>query len=491
MLKKFFLAAFLLFSNTSSFATHIVGGDLTARWLSGNDFEITFNFYRDCNPGNSDFDQTINVGVYDKATNVMQQIIVLPLLNRTILSLGDSCFTPPGLCVEYGLLQAVATIPDNVNGYYLTWCRCCRNSLITNIVNPLDAAIVFYLEIPNPALHNSSPAFGSYPDAYMCASQLNSQNFSCNDVDGDSLVYSLQTPFNGPASPTLTTPIPPQPAPYSFITWQAPYSGADMIGGSPVLNINSQTGILQGSPPNLGVYVFSVLVEEFRGGIKIGEIRRDIQYQVLTCNLIQPIYFVAPDTSIHTYTVVAGTQLSFPVKVDDLNPSDTVSLCGTSELFAFPELQFACDTGISEAVSQFTFAPSCDFIRDEPYHVTLIGQRENCYGLVTVHYDFDIQVVPVFAGSLDSLTPNVFTPNGDGKNDFFQLGIVNDSCFTGFRLKIYNRWGQEVFESTDAQFKWNGTTKDKKLPEGVYYYVMSLNLRNKKYEHHGNITLKL
>jgi gliding motility-associated-like protein len=71
--------------------------------------------------------------------------------------------------------------------------------------------------------------------------------------------------------------------------------------------------------------------------------------------------------------------------------------------------------------------------------------------------------------------PNVFTPNGDGNNDLFvpfPYKFVKD-----IDLKVYNRWGNLVFETTDPDIKWNGISieNDKLLVEGVYYYVCKVN----------------
>lgn len=72
----------------------------------------------------------------------------------------------------------------------------------------------------------------------------------------------------------------------------------------------------------------------------------------------------------------------------------------------------------------------------------------------------------------DSLVvPNVFTPNGDGHNDIFYIdpGDVSD-----FKLQIYNRWGQLLFENDDRYVFWDGTTPDsEEAPSGAYFYVIT------------------
>jgi gliding motility-associated-like protein len=65
---------------------------------------------------------------------------------------------------------------------------------------------------------------------------------------------------------------------------------------------------------------------------------------------------------------------------------------------------------------------------------------------------------------------NVFTPNGDGYNDYFVVKDIKN--YQPVKLAIYNRWGDELYSSSDYQNKWDGTYKGKKLPEGTYYYVI-------------------
>ena len=65
--------------------------------------------------------------------------------------------------------------------------------------------------------------------------------------------------------------------------------------------------------------------------------------------------------------------------------------------------------------------------------------------------------------------PNTFTPNGDGANDIF---TPYPFCFIeSVEFKVFNRWGQSVFETTDPNLNWDGKNrKGEDLPEGPYYY---------------------
>lgn len=80
--------------------------------------------------------------------------------------------------------------------------------------------------------------------------------------------------------------------------------------------------------------------------------------------------------------------------------------------------------------------------------------------------------------------PNVFSPNGDGYNDFFipiPLGAFDIYDIDKFEIKIYSRWGQLIFESADSSFKWNGNNKGgKPVSDGVYYYIAEITSKSDK-----------
>ena len=64
--------------------------------------------------------------------------------------------------------------------------------------------------------------------------------------------------------------------------------------------------------------------------------------------------------------------------------------------------------------------------------------------------------------------PNAFTPNGDGINDSF--GPVYQCYFADYLLRVFNRWGQEVFTSTDPAQGWDGRIDGKEAPSEVYMW---------------------
>lgn len=66
--------------------------------------------------------------------------------------------------------------------------------------------------------------------------------------------------------------------------------------------------------------------------------------------------------------------------------------------------------------------------------------------------------------------PNIFTPNGDGKNDFF-IPIPDPQFVQGIDFKVYSRWGNLVYNSTGATVYWDGKNNEgEQVTDGVYYY---------------------
>jgi len=67
----------------------------------------------------------------------------------------------------------------------------------------------------------------------------------------------------------------------------------------------------------------------------------------------------------------------------------------------------------------------------------------------------------------EMIIPNIFTPNGDGKNDVFKVKGLE--AYPGSQLTIFNRWGNEVYHSDNYLNNWDGSN----LAEGTYYYLLN------------------
>ena len=87
--------------------------------------------------------------------------------------------------------------------------------------------------------------------------------------------------------------------------------------------------------------------------------------------------------------------------------------------------------------------------------------------------------------------PNVFSPNGDGVNDYFFPRQFLTKGLTAFSMNIYNRWGQLIFTTTTLDGRgWDGKLNNVDQPEGVFVYVIDATFKDGQKEHHqGNVTL--
>lgn len=98
-------------------------------------------------------------------------------------------------------------------------------------------------------------------------------------------------------------------------------------------------------------------------------------------------------------------------------------------------------------------------------------------------FGLEVKVEPVFT----FYVPNSFTPDANGINDeFFGTG----EGFTSYSMWIYDRWGELIFESNEADYYWDGTYKNKQVQEGVYSYrFYLLDWQGHDHQYEGHVTL--
>ena len=103
-------------------------------------------------------------------------------------------------------------------------------------------------------------------------------------------------------------------------------------------------------------------------------------------------------------------------------------------------------------------------------YIKATNELTGCYTITT--FDISVYNCPPFI-------PDGFSPNGDGINDELNIAKLYN-IFTGFKLEVYNRWGNLVFESNQNYLPWNGRLFNRKklVPVGIYYYILNLNDSN-------------
>lgn len=162
----------------------------------------------------------------------------------------------------------------------------------------------------------------------------------------------------------------------------------------------------------------------------------------------QPVILVHPPQAILNANPTSGTA---PLVVDFTNNSTGA----TSYDWYFPSI----DTFSTTTMNGYTY------IYDSlgSYNVILVAHSANCSDTAVVTITVVNPVQP-----LDVETPNVFTPNGDGVNDFFTF---NTSNVAKLELIIVNRWGNLVYKTEDINFMWNGKDMNgRPVTEGVYFF---------------------
>tara|TARA_R110002050_G_scaffold147017_1_gene272629 strand:+ start:4351 stop:8619 length:4269 start_codon:yes stop_codon:yes gene_type:complete len=144
---------------------------------------------------------------------------------------------------------------------------------------------------------------------------------------------------------------------------------------------------------------------------------------------------------------------------------------------------------------------------DSVYWYQALGQSEIYFGNTlsteinqTTTFYVQVASAPCYS-AFDSVTvttedcknpviPNVFTPNGDGTNDYFQISILDITCFN---VKIFNRWGVLIYELISPEQSWDGRiiNSPKEAADGVYYYILDYcTLTGEGIRKNGYITLR-
>ncbi|MFT4661343.1 MAG: gliding motility-associated-like protein [Patiriisocius sp.] len=373
-MKKILASIIFLIAFNYVGATHIIGGDFTVQHISDSTFEVTLTLFRDCGGAGAPLDPTIHVSAYEEGTDVPRPELDIDMtLNDAVFpTLGDNCFTP-GICLEIGTYITTITLPDFETGYYFTWERCCRNPSITNIVDPMDAGMVFLVTVADPSIDNSTPIFQPYPtDGYLCINGTNAIDFSATDVDGDSLVYRLETPLQGELSGDgdIGNPVPAPnlggPKPHLECSWLAPYDLTNICDGTPPMSIDSETGILTANPDDIGFYVLAIAIDEYRDGNLISTIRREIQLESTLCALPVPPQFVnfEPIDTIQVYPIVDNL---VNIVVEATGSNINASVSGDIILQGFEPLAYidTIGSGDNQLTLQFEWdSIPCDFVGD-------------------------------------------------------------------------------------------------------------------------------
>jgi gliding motility-associated-like protein len=224
-----------------------------------------------------------------------------------------------------------------------------RNLGVVNIPNSVNVPMyVETLLTINPFLgYNNSPTLLNPPIDVGCVNQVFIHNPGAYDVDGDSLSYRLVNckTTGGIDIPGFVQPV----ASNSFSI--NPVTG-DVIWDTPILQ---------------GEYNIAFVIEEWRNGVRIGYVTRDMQIEILACNNNPPVIIVIEDTC-----VTAGENITFNVTAYDID-GDAVSLTATGGPFEISDSPATIDpdpaAGNDTVMTTFSWNTSCAHVQKQPFQV--------------------------------------------------------------------------------------------------------------------------
>jgi len=309
-------------------ATHAMGGELTYQCLGNNRWEVTLNFYRDCNGVAAPTNCNNGLQFYVKSASCGIGFSDCFGNNPTVQVITPICPSETDRCVSadgtYGvekytykkIVDLNAYAGCNTDDWFFSWSLCCRNNAITSLNNPGNRELYLDARLNKTAgLCNSSPTFTNSPAAFYCLGEPISYNPGAVDADGDSLVYAL---------------IAARGANGANIPYNANYSATQPIrnsGGGNAVVLNPQTGTMTVTPSVLQVAVVSYQVREYRNGVLVGTITRDVQFVVRACaGNSAPTVSGINGTANYSMQVCAGTPVNFTVNSNDPNAGQTVTM---------------------------------------------------------------------------------------------------------------------------------------------------------------------
>ncbi len=310
---------FGLFFQHSVFATHIVGGELLVTWTgSGNRYRVTLNKYlNEISVRTYGFltNGTEDIEIRELGTNSFVRTLILPLATNNLLgSNSNVCVNPTVVqtSLQVYTIEMDLSFLDPAGSYYLTWDDCCRNQDIINLAYPTSEGVALYTSFQGGGIRNSTPDFLPLSNEFFCRNTMNVFNMGATDPDGDLLVYSLVTPRSAVF-------------PSADVVWATGSSGASPIPGTVPFAINATSGMVTFNPSGLGIFAFGVKVDEFRNGIKIGEVRRDFQFNVQECTINNKPEIAFQNRAIKnhdTLTIQLKENKCFPIYVTDIDAAN-------------------------------------------------------------------------------------------------------------------------------------------------------------------------
>ncbi len=405
-----------------------MGANITYQCVSPGQYTVFFTMYRDCRGIAAENSISIN---YRSQQCGINSNITLSRVPSTPQAPNPEDVTPvcpgqPSACggngqfgVQKVVYRGTLNLPAGCgNDWILSWDLCCRNAAINTLSNPSNQGTYIEARLNNQiAQCNNSPVFLNNPTAYYCVNSNVVYNHGVVDPDGDSLVFSLVTPFNTQGQP---------------VTYAAGFSATNPITTASGFNLDPSTGDITFTPTQTQVGVTAVLVQEYRNGELVGSVVRDMQFIIQNCNNALPTATGINGTNNFRDTICAGAQVSFTINSADANTADVVTMTWNNAIVG---ASFTTN-GAPRPTGTFTWTPP-QSIQPGNYSFTVKVEDNACPLKGSNIYSYTIVVQPnpnppvdagsnvtICQGASTTLTATTQAANGvgytwtDGQNTF-------------------------------------------------------------------------
>ena len=298
-------------SYKKSSATHLLGADIAVKCISTDTYQATLSIYRDCN--GTYLGGTQGLRIFSACSgldvNLNVQRLSVTDVSQVCPTQQSSCSGGSGsLGIEKHIYQTTYTLPAGTNcNVRFSWRLLARNVSLTTVNNPNNTRLYTETNVDNSlTICNNSPKFTLDPIIYFPVGQLASLNYFIDDVDGDSLSYSLVSALDNTGIP---------------ITYVPGFSGALPLGAGVPITIDQNTGTITFTPNSIAQTVFAIKIEEYRSGVLIGSVTRDINVVIIATTNVPPTIsgfdggsqndtVVCPNQLFTTQILLTGTSVS-------------------------------------------------------------------------------------------------------------------------------------------------------------------------------------
>jgi gliding motility-associated-like protein len=303
-----------------------------------------------------------------------------------------------------------------------------RNDNVMNVPNSVNTSFRLETKLTiSPFLaSNSSVILTNPPIDNGCVGEIYTHNPGAFDIDNDSLVFSIIESKGENGSPI---------AGYVF-------PNEVLNCGNGTLTIDSKDGTLVWDSPNCqGEYNVAILIQEYKKGILIAEVMRDMQITIIApCDNDPPVI-----TAKDQLCVIAGDSIYEEIQATDINVGDYVDLTGTGKplLLANHNATFTNVFGPSKVTSDFEWKTHCENVSKDDYQVIFKAKDDNPKVSLTDFHTMNIKIIApavknVTATALGTKINLTWDKNECNNATCYKiyrkidsLGFVPDSCETG------------------------------------------------------------